>query len=283
MYKRDQIDFMTFFQKKQWSDIKKAPEFNLDSDSKEQQFSKQSKLETWYLGFDHSRPPFDQLPARKAVAEAIDKQLLLKKALGIIGKNSNTFTDITSLGHVVPSEAWSYVPKLNPERAKKLLAQAYPDGENFPKIYISGSSEHNAVVQLIKNMLERNLGIMIEEKADEVLGGLDAAPNLFVHSKQAVYSHAHYFLSEFYATKNKLRWGDKNHNEYMELIEEALAHQSNSAQQKDLYSQAEQILCEQTVLVPLFSRDVAFLAKPWLQWIPSKTGVQQIHTWAFRD
>ncbi|MCI5163564.1 MAG: hypothetical protein D3917_16405 [Candidatus Electrothrix sp. AX5] len=283
MYKQNQLDFMPFYKKKQWQEIKEEPDFRSKS---KVEYRKQDKLETWYLGFNRNLPPFDQASVREALATAIDKQLLLKKILGVIGKTANSFTSPSGIGYVA-SDNLQCRHKFSSDhlvRAKKILQQAYPSGEEIPEIYISGSSsDADTVIQLLQEMLKKNLGISIQKKTDEAWRESGAPPHLFVTSKTATLPHAHYFLSEFYAPENRAGWSDEKHDEFKALLISALSYPSDSAQQKNLYQQAEKILCEELVIVPLFFRDVAFLAKPHLHWTPSINGVQQVHLWSLQD
>lgn len=293
MYKRNQLDFMPFFQKKQWQKIQEEPDFRSKS---KVEYRKQDKLETWYLGFNRNLPPFDQAPVREAVATAIDKQLLLKKILGVTGDTADFFTSRSGIGCVDPDNLQCrhkfdvqcrHKLSTNPSeqcRPEKLLRQAYPDKKTIPEIYISGSSsDADTVIQLLKEMLKKNLGISIQEKTDEAWRESSTLPHLFVASKKAALPHAHYFLSEFYAAENRAAWTDEKHDEFTALLISALSYPSDSTEQKNIYQQAEKILCEELVIVPLFFRDVAFLAKPHLHWTPSISGVQQIHLWSLQD
>ena len=282
MYKRKQLDFMPFFKKKQWQEIKEHSDLRSNTE-------KRDKLETWYLGFNRSLPPFDQAPVREAVAGAIDKQLLLKKILGVIGETADSFTSPSGIGYVDPDDLQckknTFVARSSHlKRAKKLLKQAYPFKEEIPEIYIRGlSADADVVIPLLQEMLKKNLGISIQEKTDKAWRESGTAPHLFVTSKTAALPHAHYFLSEFYAADNRTAWTGQKHDEFKALLINALSHPSGSVQQKNIYQQAETMLCEELVLVPLFFRDIGFLAQAHLNWIPSKNSVQQVHLWSLQD
>ena len=284
MYKRNQLDFMPLYQKKQWQEIQDHPDFRSNAEA---EYRKQDKLETWYLGFNQSLPPFDQAPVREAIATAIDKQLLLKKILGVIGEKADSFTGPSSIGHV-DADSLQCQHSFHPYRAGKLLRKAYPEGEKFPEIYIRGfSSDADTVVQLLKDMLQKNLNISIQEQQEQGPGASSAPIHLFVAAKQAVLPHAHYFLSEFSAPDsaldNRVAWNEQKRNDFEMLLRNALSLPTASAEQQALYQQAETMLCQDIAIVPLFYRDVAFLAKPHLHWTPSITGVQQLRLWSLRD
>ncbi|MCI5223866.1 MAG: hypothetical protein D3924_14635, partial [Candidatus Electrothrix sp. AR4] len=61
MYKKNHLDFMPFYKKKQWQEIKEHPDFRSNS---KVEYRELDKLETWYLGFNQSLPPFDQATVR---------------------------------------------------------------------------------------------------------------------------------------------------------------------------------------------------------------------------
>ena len=53
-------------------------------------------------------------------------------------------------------------PPRNPERARKLLAEAgYPDGRGFPKLEIlyNTDQQHQAIAELVRKQWQRELGI----------------------------------------------------------------------------------------------------------------------------
>ena len=111
------------------------------------QLSQKSRFETWYIGFNQSISPLDQPLVRKAIAAALDKQLLFEKVLRLMGNTASTFTSPPSFGHV-DAEAKIGIP-FDPQQARKWLAEAgYPDGRNFPKIYLSGPAD--VVLQPLK-------------------------------------------------------------------------------------------------------------------------------------
>ena len=77
-------------------------------------------MHTWYLVFNVTRPPFDDVRVRQAVAHAIDREAIVAGILrgtGVVAKN------------FLPPAVWSYIEDVaqypyDPERARELLAEA---------------------------------------------------------------------------------------------------------------------------------------------------------------
>lgn len=274
MFKQDQLDFIQVSRQKLYSEIKKYP--NLTGKLS----NEQSRLETWYLGFDLSKPPFNKIEARQAVASVIKKEPLLKKVLGVLGKKADTLTSPSSVGHVDhPPDDWKSVSTSDDsERIRELFKQANSTDHDFSSIKIFSDTEDGSEIAMyIKETLGEVLNNVELAKEDE-----EDNAHLFVAFKEARLPHAHYFLSEFSEPDNKSGWNNQKHSEFSELLRNALTYHTASQKQKDLYQKAEKILYEEIVIISLFFREVAFLAKPWLIWTPSKTDVQQIHNWSFK-
>ena len=276
MYQKNELDLTPLFKREQLADMRGDIDLT-------KQLSQKSRFETWYIGFNQSISPVDQPLVRKAIAAALDKQLLFEKVLRLMGNTASTFTSPPSFGHV-DAEAKIGIP-FDPQQARKWLAEAgYPDGRNFPKIYLSGPAD--VVLQPLKLMMQRTLNIQVSiQQLDEAPDAIAIHPHLFLLSKRAAYPDAYYFLSEFLlgtdeSENDKLHW---NNPKYRELVDSAF-RQPDTSQRNMLYQQAEKLLCqEDAAIVPLFHRDIAWLAKPWLKWNYSPTGAQQIRTWFFKD
>jgi oligopeptide transport system substrate-binding protein len=117
-----------------------------------------ARFGTYYLSFNFSKAPFNNVNVRKAFASAIDKKTLVEKVL----KGGQIPTDEFS-----PSMA-GYTPQqgvgFNPAAAKKYLADAgFPDGKGFPALtYVYNTNEgHKKVAEYVQQQLKTNLGIDI--------------------------------------------------------------------------------------------------------------------------
>jgi peptide/nickel transport system substrate-binding protein len=85
----------------------------------------QPGMHTWWVAFNHTKPPFDDVRVRQAMNYAVNKQAIVDNIL----KGTGTLAI-----NPLPPVVWSYTDQIqrydyDPEKAKQLLAEAgYPDG-----------------------------------------------------------------------------------------------------------------------------------------------------------
>jgi peptide/nickel transport system substrate-binding protein len=85
----------------------------------------QPGMHAWWVAFNHTRKPFDDVKVRQAMNYAVNKQAIIDNIL----KGTGTLAI-----NPLPPVVWSYTSDIqrydyNPEKAKQLLAEAgYPDG-----------------------------------------------------------------------------------------------------------------------------------------------------------
>ncbi len=78
-------------------------------------------LGTLYLGVTHTRPPFDQVEVRRAVAAALNRQAIVQAAYGAEGRTASQLIPPGLLGH---DDSVADFHKFDEAAAKKLLADA---------------------------------------------------------------------------------------------------------------------------------------------------------------
>ena len=82
-------------------------------------------LRTHYAALDMRHPPFDKKEVRQAANYAIDRQAIIEKLMGGLGKVVPTVINPMAFGYDPSIEPYGYDPK----KAKELLKQAgYPNG-----------------------------------------------------------------------------------------------------------------------------------------------------------
>jgi ABC-type oligopeptide transport system substrate-binding subunit len=109
-----------------------------------------------YIGFDTTRPPFDNVRVRQAIGKAVDWHRIVE--LGDLG-SSKPATSMVPPG-IPGRSARDFLPQHDPNGARALLADAgYPGGRGFPKITFVDPG--GAYSQAIVADLERELGITI--------------------------------------------------------------------------------------------------------------------------
>jgi peptide/nickel transport system substrate-binding protein len=127
-------------------------------------------LSTFFIGFNvQANPVFKKKEVRLAFNYAIDRDKIAN--FTIQGEGTAAKYGMVPYYEQFEKEGYDYKTvggfTYDPQKAKELLAQAgYPNGKGFPKITLeinSGGGDRNVLVaDVIKKMLEENLGIKID-------------------------------------------------------------------------------------------------------------------------
>ena len=230
-------------------------------------------LDTVYVGFDVSRPPFDDVRVRQAFVLATDRQMLANIVLrGYQFPATGGFIPPGMPGH----SAGIGLP-YDRERARRLLAEAgYPGGRGFP--IVEALRPPGAEKEYLQTQWEENLGVDVVWKA--VDWGLFAdrletePPHLFLTGWLADYPDPDNFL-RVCPHARLTRW----HNEtYLKLVEEA-RRITDQEERLKLYGQADRILVEEAAVMPLYYWRMHLLVKPWVKRFPTSA----IKWWFWKD
>ena len=256
------------------------------------QFVNQPEFCTYAFAFNTKRPPVDNLLVRKAIAAAIDRQLLVSLGTRAGEEPATTFTRPPMFGAVDPQEGIGI--RFNPIQAKQWLAEAgYPDGQGFPEItilyntpdptqYSRTAHPLRAFLKHYLNIDAKLLGVPSEEY--EKLRQPPETPHLFLLVWCADYPDANNFLREAFYPGNAyydLGWENQD---FAGLLDDALKT-NDSEQRKALYKRAEKILCaEDAAVVPLFYGAAPTLVKPRVKgWYYMAIGGQHIRDWSLQE
>jgi ABC-type transport system substrate-binding protein len=109
-----------------------------------------------YIGFDTTRPPFDDVRVRQAFGKAVDWRRIVE--LGGLG-SATPATSMVPPGIPGRSDK-DFQPTHDPDAARALLAEAgYPGGQGFPQVTFVDPA--GAFTDAIATELERELGIRV--------------------------------------------------------------------------------------------------------------------------
>lgn len=121
-------------------------------------------LGTYFVRFNVTKPPFDDVRVRKALTQAIDKQRLVER----ITKGGEKVASSISPPGIANGTA-VYTPPAglshDPAAARRLLADAgFPDGRGFPRFeYTFNTHEsHRKIAVELREMWQRELGLTVE-------------------------------------------------------------------------------------------------------------------------
>jgi ABC-type oligopeptide transport system substrate-binding subunit/class 3 adenylate cyclase len=226
-----------------------------------------SAPELWalWMGFDITRPPFDDTRVRRAFAMALDREALARE----MGSYASPAT-----GGVVPPGIPGYSPGSalphNLQMARDLLAEAgYGAGQRFPQVelWYPIRSAVAAPVEWLINLWRQGLDVEICVEAMEWAPYLDrlakGLPQVWALCWQADYPDPDNFLR---AGLGAYRGGWPR-QPYEEVLERA-RHITDQPERMRLYRQAEQMVVDEALVVPLTYANLHYLVKPWVKRYP---------------
>jgi ABC-type oligopeptide transport system substrate-binding subunit len=212
-----------------------------------------------FLALDVTRPPFDNLLLRQALAMAIDKEALANVALtGLYPPASGGFVPSGMPGHV-PGIGLPF----NLERARELLAHAgYPGGRGFPTVNarVLDANIYRIISRELHMVWQENLGVNIEFKPMPPAAGA----HLLLTGVAPDYLDPDTFL-RVNNWSPETGWRDPT---FEGLVEQA-RRVADPQQRLAMYRQAEEILTEQAALLPLLYGRFHILLKPWVLKYPT--------------
>ena len=107
-------------------------------------------LRTHYVALDMRVPPFDKKEVRQAANYAIDRQAIIEKLMGGLGRIVPTVINAMAFGYDATIEPYSYDPK----KSKALLTQAgYPNGVDITLHTGFGTAWGRQMAEAIAEML----------------------------------------------------------------------------------------------------------------------------------
>lgn len=238
-------------------------------------------FEIVYLALNTYSEPLDDPKVRKAMAMAIDRELLTNTVLK--GFRVPTTTVIMP-GFPGYNEENKDILAYDPEKAQRLLAEAgYPDGKDFPTItlYLHSKLEYMEVAkdgaEFVQNQLKKNLGIDINIRIIELETWMEGYTK---REKDFFYSG---YVMDYFDPSNFMNlWGKGgrepwNNQEYNKLVNKA-----NSLykweERKELYKKAEEILLNDAPAIPLTMVQQNQVWKPYLKGEavePNENGVKR--------
>jgi oligopeptide transport system substrate-binding protein len=216
-------------------------------------FHSSDYLGTYFVRFNVTRKPYDDVRVRKAISLAIDKKRIVEKITKAGEKPAYQF--------VPPGIANYSSPRglgYDPDEARKLLAEAgFPGGNGFPRIsYLYNSSQPNEKIAVeIQEMLKTELGLNVELRPLEWKTWLRAQGELDYDLSRSSwigdYNDPNTFLDMFMSNNGNNRTGWKSPH-YDELMREA-NNEPDLKKREKILQQAETLLIRDEVpIVPIY-------------------------------
>ncbi len=251
-----------------------APERDLTRQRHAEEYVSGPSLAAVFVALGAAQPPLDDPRVRRALAMAVNRQRL---------------ADVLSRGFAFPAEGGFVPPGMpghspaiglpfDPQAARQLLADAgYPDGRGFPPL-AGRTTRVTVTTEYLASQWREHLGIEVTWQAisygelSELLARSD--PPLIVDGWIADYPDPDDFLRVGVQTYQP-RW---HHPAFERLVEDA-RRATDQRQRMELYAQADSILMQEAVIVPISYSRLHLLVKPWVTRFP----VSSIKYWFFKD
>jgi oligopeptide transport system substrate-binding protein len=249
------------------------------------------RLCSYFYGFNVTKPPVDNVLVRKALSYAIDRQKLIDTVIKGNQLPAWSFACPGIFGNVAGNEDFPGIT-FDPEKARELLAEAgYPDGAGFPELTVlfNTSEGHQKIGEFIQQQWKLHLGIDLNLTNQEFKVYLDTldedAPQVYKSGWCTDYpDQNNWVLEVFHPTmsRNRSKWSGPAADEFARLTEEA-ALESEPEKRKDLYFEAEKILCvDEAVIAPIYYYTFVICNKPYIERTYQLVGGQHWEKWKIK-
>jgi len=236
------------------------------SDPLNREFHQVDELATFYLGFNTSRPPFNDVRLRQALAMAIDKNVLSSVVLRDLA---------TPARGILPPGMPGYNPDFaglpfDLTRARQLLAEAGgPSRLSGVTLLASGvGGTPGPALEAVQAMWEQNLGVRIDVRLVEFatfLQEVDAGRfDMFSLGWIADYVDPENFLDVLFhseSTNNHTRYANP---EVDRLLEQARSETDQQTRYR-IYQRVEEIIVQDAPWIPLLHPKTSYVVKPYVQ------------------
>ncbi len=261
---------------------------------------------TRVLAFDFKQPPFNDVRVRRAFSLAVDRERWANEIFEGTWTPSRSFTPpaVAANSEYEPPEA----PEFDTDAAKALLADAgFEDGEGLPPIVyyqpVEDTDDEKGRWRSFLDTLTEALGVEIEHDTTRSLEEIeqlrtDAGGKQFDVVWWWTITETPYLLSQVFTSSSPYMRGFFNWDaegeeagdfdagkasvQFDELAKKADIEQDQTAR-NDLYRQAEQLVLDSAVCVPLGNWVQQFVQKPWIQGTKQGAWTGRIPVWFDKD
>jgi oligopeptide transport system substrate-binding protein len=209
------------------------------------------RAQSTYLGMNQNLyQPFRDIRVREAISLSIDRNAMVR---GLYGGAAFVLNGVITPGMPGHNPALPEI-KFDPERAKKLMAEAgFPGGKGLPPVDITSTEAFKDEITYYANQLNRVLGMQVNvkvaERATHIRAMNAGEVAFFPWGWTADYTDAAYYLSQMWygpSPYNRPRWKNA---EYDKLIDEAMTV-ADDRKRYALYHKAEKILLDDWGMAP---------------------------------
>jgi oligopeptide transport system substrate-binding protein len=225
------------------------------------------EMSFYWIGFNVTKAPFDDINVRRAFTQAVDKDKvislsfreLVRRADGVLPPGIPGFNDkLSGLGYDV-------------NQAKEWISKSkYGSVANLPPITLTTSGyggQISSYLEAIINEWRINLGVEVtvrQLEPDRFIYHLKEEKNeMFDMGWIADYPHPQDFLDVLFRTGAENNYAGYTNQAVDDLLDKA-ALEADTQQSLALYTQAEQLLVDDATMLPLWFGQNYTLVKPYV-------------------
>lgn len=218
------------------------------------------ELDTYYLGMNCSRPPYNDLSVRKAMNLALDREKILALLLSGAG---------TLASGPVPPQLLSGPPPqpypFDPQEARRLLQEAgYPTGFKT-QLWVAGGSEMYHVLEAFQSYLGA-VGVEVELlRSDWNLfktAVLEGKPDLYYLNWRADYPDGENFLYPLFHSAESMTKRNRYRNRAVDRLIETIQSQPPGAEREALIDSANRTIWAEAPWVFLWYSQTNYVVQP---------------------
>jgi ABC-type transport system substrate-binding protein len=217
---------------------------------------------TWYVGFNATRPPFDDPAVRRAFAYATDRDRLARVYFRGTRAAAETILPPGLPGFNQQIRALPF----DLAEAKRQLASSRYAGR-MPEIVLSVGEGSGATGEAFAEMYARNLGIDVgvRELASDYFGVLERhEAQMFFTGWVADYPDPENFLDILFHSGSSGNYGAFSSPELDGLLERARV-ETDEGRRVELYGQAEQLILRDAAAIPIHHETAHALVRPYVR------------------
>ena len=220
-----------------------------------------------YIGFNTTKPPFDDPKFRQALNHAVDKELIATEVLSELVQPAYSILPPGFPGYTDEIDGLMYDPDL----AKQLLEEsAYADADSRPRIVVTVPGTGGTIgldLEVILEMWKQTLGIEVEIQQVEWATYLEDLEDQKFQAFAGLGWEADYpdpqdFLDILFHTDSGINHGAYSNAAVDSVLEEART-EPDVLRRIELYHDAEQLIVNDAAWVPMwFTGERYALVKP---------------------
>ena len=226
------------------------------------------ELSLYYIGFNTTKAPFDDIDIRRAFCCAVDKERIIKSTLRDMVNKAEGVLPSGMPGYNEGLEGLDY----DVEKAKELITTSrYKDASNLPPITLTVSGYGNNIPNYLGAIIQewqQNLGVEVSvrqlEPEDFMYNLKRERDEMFILGWVADYPDPHNFMDTLFYTGSENNVFGHSNPELDALLDQAAIEQ-DSAARLAMYQQSEQMVVDEAPCLPLWFGANYILVKPYIK------------------